>query len=226
MGSALGNLRRAEKEYPPRPHPRGVLLSILPRPGVSSAHAAGVNLSDSAGQEGPTTAPAPDSGRHRFFHTHQLLSALLTTILDNPDGYLLGIFVALFIHLCDDVAKKGVPLELILALKRNAMRSFRCFLRQQGGICVCVSSQVEQLEFGGINTNLAEEQEDALGPPMPTLNSALCACYENSRLALAMGFSHFTDEPPSPDLAQQRGQIGSLIAIIWMHEIAHNLIRC
>ncbi|KAJ6535151.1 hypothetical protein B0H19DRAFT_1271796 [Mycena capillaripes] len=189
-------------------------MSIRPRAGSASAYANGVDLSDSAGQnsEGPSTAPAPEYRPHRFIHIQKLLSALLTAILDDPDEYLIGIFVALFIHLCDDVARKGVPLEPILALEINAMRSFQCFLRQPGGILVCVSSQVEQLEFGGdirgMNTNLAEEQ-DALGPQMPTLNSALCSCYENT----------FTDEYPSPDVSQQRGQVGSLIAITWMHEI-------
>lgn len=70
---------------------------------------------------------------------------------------------------------------------------------------------------------------------MTALNSALCSCYENtvSKVAVInrqwftfqMGFPQFTGEPPSPDVSQRRGQLGSLIPITWMHEITHNFIR-
>ncbi|KAJ7096070.1 hypothetical protein C8R44DRAFT_813116 [Mycena epipterygia] len=100
----------------------------------------------------------------------------------------------------------------------TATQGILSYLQQPEGVPICISSAIEQLNavrmIWGV-TNLKEDRKDVLGLMIPALNWALCTAYEES----------FAEEYPSPTVTQRRDQLGSLLSVTFMHEMAHGIIR-
>ncbi|KAJ7077184.1 hypothetical protein C8R44DRAFT_896365 [Mycena epipterygia] len=216
------------KSVLPSPPPRVVFLTVSPSPAATVTHGAHPAESRSLPPfyrapadahcsepilTGPAAAlvPAPsNTGAQRFPNTVFLLTSTLQAILDDHDYFIVCQMVFGFLRTCDALIlkKDGRQFQGVRRLITTARADLLFYLRQPGGIPLCVSTDLEQL-------NRKRNRENTLGFLIPAINWALCETYENT----------FISSVPTPAVLRRRGQLGSLVSVTWLHELQHSFFR-
>ncbi|KAJ7879380.1 hypothetical protein B0H13DRAFT_959758 [Mycena leptocephala] len=164
-----------------------------------------------------------DTGADRFPHTAELVSAVLFAIVEDKEQYVLQAFATVLFRVVDDFERSlpaGAERDRVTPLVSGSkIEAVKDFFAQQEGLRVCISTGTEQLTSmraaWGV-TNVHEELEDDFGLLIPVLSWALCAAYEST----------FCQQLPlTREVIRMRGQLGSIIAVTYLHEITHGLIR-
>ncbi|KAJ6496005.1 hypothetical protein C8R45DRAFT_984717 [Mycena sanguinolenta] len=171
-------------------------------PGAACAHS--TVASDSA-----STLVNPDS----FPHTKILLSQVTRAILADPKQYVIWGFDSVLRMFCRD---RFAHVDISPVQVTAAMKGIRALMTQylHQPLLVCITSALEQPESGGVEwglTNTKEDREDEYGFLIPALNWAHCSAFEAT-------FSN-------PAMLARRSQLGSLLAITFMHELTNVFVR-
>ncbi|KAJ7696434.1 hypothetical protein B0H17DRAFT_1053247 [Mycena rosella] len=210
-----------------RSSPRST-TSLSPRSTSPSPYSAGLDNLDLSPQperdidlESPSANPPPNQlDSDPFPHTTVLIGRLLGAILGDVNEYMIKSFASVFRRVCDDHARKPkLPVsekKVVLEVMAQATRVVKDFLRHDDGIKICISSALDQLDTDGVVwgfTNRHRDREDEYGLFVPALNWALCLSYEMLCIS--------KDSAVIP----KREQSGSLIAVSFMHESVHAVIR-
>ncbi|KAF8188767.1 hypothetical protein K438DRAFT_1833276 [Mycena galopus ATCC 62051] len=168
-----------------------------------AAYAHSTVASDSA-----STLVNPDS----FPHTQILLSQVIRAILADPKQHVLESFESVLRMFCRD----HFPNTGISWVAMSKAMAWRPLLTQylHQPLLICITSALEQPESGSVEwgvTNTKEGREDEYGFLIPALNSAHCSAFEAT-------FS-------TPAMLTKRSQLGSLLAITFMHELNNVFVR-
>jgi hypothetical protein len=128
-----------------------------------------------------------DTGTDRFPHTAELVSAVLSAILEDKDQYVLQAFATVLFRVVDDLESSlpsGAVRDRVTPLVSGSkIESVKQFFAKSEGLRVCISTAIEQHNPGKVvwgSTNVHEDLEEDLGLLIPVLNWAMCAAYEST----------------------------------------------
>ncbi|KAJ6469279.1 hypothetical protein C8R45DRAFT_1166747 [Mycena sanguinolenta] len=166
----------------------------------------------------PAVNPTADA-RARFPYTQQLLSQLVRGILADPGGYILRVFNTVFLRICDDLINSQPYSSHVMDIEKamdGSLELITDHLRK--GIPICVTSVLEQPESGTVQwglTNRKVDRKDECGYLVPALNWSHCSAFEAT----------FNNDHPDPVILRRRSQLGSLLAVTFLHELNHVFSR-
>ncbi|KAF8206965.1 hypothetical protein K438DRAFT_2013547 [Mycena galopus ATCC 62051] len=160
-----------------------------------------------------------NSTKDSFPNTLELFIQVVGGILGDPQGYVFRNFCCVFLAICGELLHESPDVQdNLMAVMEEADGFVRGYLTAPRGIPVCITSSLEQIKPGTVawgatnrHRNLAKE----LGYLQAAFNSAPCAAFERT----------FSDGVPTADTIRRRAQLGSLLAITFLHELNHVLIR-
>ncbi|KAF8206966.1 hypothetical protein K438DRAFT_2013548 [Mycena galopus ATCC 62051] len=148
-----------------------------------------------------------------FPYTKTLLSQVIRAILADPKQYVLNSIDSVFRRFSNDVfAETDIDGMAVSRAMNDTHAIMTQYLHQP--ILICITSALERPESGAVAwglTNTNEDREDEYGFLIPALNWAHCSAFEAT----------FSD----PAMLTRRSQLGSLLAITFMHELNNVVVR-
>ncbi|KAJ7035517.1 hypothetical protein C8F04DRAFT_1097534 [Mycena alexandri] len=189
----------------------------------------------------PASAPyVDDTGAPTAFpHTVHLLTCILSALLADQTHYVLKMYDTVVMLVWSDLLGKSndadrPKLEMVLD---SGLRMTEFFDRE-GGFPIGISSLIEQPSSEQIIWGITNDQislKEDLGWLLPVFNAKLCGEYEQTFQEPAVSSEIHGAQDPNPDSATtasdpdqlriRRAQLGSLIAITFIHEGMHTYLR-